>query len=129
MIFFSNHVFETISDSDLTSDYKYFLGARLAKDNNIVKTCAFRMPGYRYYGYNVNATCYDINISQNKIQPFLNYDYNKIVPKTKVKNCKYLSMYVCVIMQVTLCMCIYLPFSMALAICSSLAKSDVTSFE
>ena len=36
--FFSNHIFETISDSDLTSVYKYFLGARLAKDNNQVKT-------------------------------------------------------------------------------------------
>ena len=53
------------------------------------------MPGYRYYGYNVNATCYDINISQNKIQPFLNYDFSKIVPKTDIKNSKYQSMYLC----------------------------------
>ena len=89
--FFSNHFFETISDTDLTSDYKYFLGARLAKYNNTVKTCAFRMPGYRSFNYNVNAKCYDIDISRNKTRLFLKYDFTKIVPKNKIEYSKYQS--------------------------------------
>ena len=84
-------IFSDISDSDLTSDnYKHFLGARLAKDNNIVKTCAFRMPDFSMPRENVNTKCYNVDISQNRIERFLTYDYTKIVPEKEItKTSKY----------------------------------------
>ena len=49
------------------------------------------MPGYRSFNYNVNAKCYDIDISRNKTRLFLKYDFTKIVPKNKIEYSKYQS--------------------------------------
>ena len=93
LVFQWNHVsgigYILISDTDLTSDYKYFLGARLAKDDDKVKTCAFRAPHFNDSRDNIKAKCYDVNRSQKRLETFLEYDFNKIVPKTDIK----LSMY------------------------------------
>ena len=67
-----------------TDNYKHFFGARLARENNVVNTCAFRMPNFEKPIDNVPAKCY--NISQNEVlQPaFLTYNYENIVPKDKI---------------------------------------------
>ena len=66
-----------------TDNYKHFFGARLARENNVVNTCAFRMPNFEKPLENVPAKCY--NISQNNVQlAFLTYNYEKIVPKDKI---------------------------------------------
>ena len=83
--FLINHIlFSDIEDSQLTTDnYKHFFGARLARENNIVSTCAFRMPNFEKPLVNVFAKCY--NISQNDVQPaFLTYNYEDIVPEKEI---------------------------------------------
>ena len=71
-----------ISVTDLTSDYKYFLGARLAKDDDKVKTCAFRAPYHKDFRCNIKAKCYDV---KERLETFLEYDYNKIVPFNDIR--------------------------------------------
>ena len=89
LVFQWNHVsgigYILISVTDLTSDYKYFLGARLAKDDDKVKTCGFRAPYRKDYRYNLKTKCYDVNMSKERLETFLEYDYNKIVPYNDIR--------------------------------------------
>ena len=71
----------------LSSNQKYFMGARITTSDKYVGSCAFRqeITTKEQNNENTRAKCYkiDTETEESEITEFLNYDQNKVTLETR----------------------------------------------